>query len=310
MKQKKYGVNAPYIKWRLNTTQIMLCVIAALIPAGIHGIVRFGSKAAQIILVTSTASVLTEFLFEKLTKKPVTTKDCRALLTGLLMSYCLPPSVEWQTAATAGILCVLIMQCSQHFFGRNVVSPVILTRVLLMAAVSGQISGQAVDGLSMVTPLAVFEEQETVDVLSMILGKTAGCIGETSVLLLCVGAMFLLFMGIIDFRVSGMYLFSFTAFMAVFGGHGLSSYYLTVQLAGGGLMLALWYIAPAYSTLPITKSGRWIYGILLGVLTGISRLYGNSPGNLCYAILCANLLIPVIEKVTIRRPFGIEKGQL
>lgn len=310
MVQKKYGVDAPYIKRRMNTSQIMLCVIAALIPAGIHGVVRFGGKAAQIILITCISSVLTEVLFEKLTKKPVTVMDCRALLTGLLMSYCLPPSVELQTAAAAGILCALIMQLSQHFFCRNVVSPVIAARLVLMMAVGEQVSAYTADGLSMATPLAVLKEQGTVDVLSMTLGKTAGCIGETSVLLLCAGAIFLIFMGIIDFRVSGMYLFTFAAFMAVFGGYGLSSYYLTAQLAGGGLMLALWYIAPAYSTLPITKGGRWIYGALLGILTGIFRLYGSSPENLCYAILLSNVFVPLIEKMTIRRPFGIEKGQL
>ena len=75
-------------------------------------------------------------------------------------------------------------------------------------------------------------------------------------------------------------------------------------------MLALWFVAPAYSTLPMTKNGRWIYGIVLGVFTGISRLYGTAPENLCYALLGANLLVPVIEKMTRSLPFGIEKGQL
>ena len=107
-----------------------------------------------------------------------------------------------------------------------------------------------------------------------------------------------------------MYLFSFAAFMAVFGGQGLSSYYLTAHLAGGGMMLALWFVATDYSTLPITKDGRWIYGILLGILTGIFRLFGPAAENLCYAILIANLCVPLIEKFTVRRPFGVEKGQL
>ena len=82
------------------------------------------------------------------------------------------------------------------------------------------------------------------------------------------------------------------------------------HLAGGGFMLALWFIAPAYSTLPITKDGRWLYGIVLGGLTGVFRLFGPSAENLCYAILLANLTVPVLEKITIRRPFGVEKGRL
>ena len=117
-------------------------------------------------------------------------------------------------------------------------------------------------------------------------------------------------MGVMDFRVTGMYLFTFAAFMAVFGGYGLSSYYLTAHLAGGGFMLALWYIAPDYSTIPITKGGRWLYGIVLGVLTGIFRLFGPNAENICFAILLANLCVPLLEKITIRRPFGVEKGRL
>lgn len=310
MEQTIYGMSAPHIKGRMNTAKIMLCIILALVPAGIHGVWRYGKNAALIILLTCISAVATEFLFEKLTKKPITVRDCRGLLTGLMMSYCLPPSVEWYIAVLAGVLCALAMQLSLHFFYRNVVSPVILTRLILMFVFAQQMSTYTFDGLTMATPLAVLKESGTVNTLYMIFGNTGGSIGETSTILLCAGAIFLIMMGIIDFRVSGMYLFSFAAFMAVFGGQGLSSYYLTAHLAGGGFMLALWFIAPAYSSIPITKGGRWVYGILLGILTGIFRLFGTSAENLCYAVLIANLLVPVIEKFTIRRPFGVEKGQL
>ena len=213
-------------------------------------------------------------------------------------------------AVAAGVLCALVARISFHFFCRNVVSPVILIRLILMFAFADQMSTYVLDGLTMATPLAVLKEGGEVNTLYMTFGNTGGCIGETSALLLCLGAIFLIMMGIMDFRVSGMYLFSFAAFMAVFGGHGLSSYYLTSHLAGGGFMLALWFIAPAYSTIPITKDGRWIYGMILGVLTGFFRLFGTGAENLCYAILIANLFVPLLEKITIRRPFGVEKGQL
>lgn len=310
MEQNLYKAGPPYAKGPLTTNKIMLYIILSLVPAGIFGVWSFGPNAGLVILLTCVSSVITEALFEKLTKKPVTVKDCRALLTGLIMSYCLPPQVKWYVAVTAGILCALIMQVSLHFFYRNVVSPVILTRLILMAVFRSQMSAYVFEGLTMATPLAVLKEEGTVNTLYMILGRTGGCIGETSTLLLCLGAVFLILVGIMDFRVSGMYLFSFAAFMALFGGHGLSSYYLTAQLAGGGFMLALWYIAPAYSTLPVTKDGRFVYGVLLGVLTGLFRLFGNSPENLCLAILIANLCVPLIEKVTLRRPFGVEKGSL
>ena len=179
-----------------------------------------------------------------------------------------------------------------------------------MYAFAEQMSTYVLDGLTMATPLATLKADGTVNTLFMILGNTGGCIGETSTLLLCIGAIFLIFMGVMDFRVAGMYMFSFAAFMAVFGGHGLSSYYLTAHLAGGGFMLTLWFIAPAYSTLPITKGGRTLYGIVLGVLTGFFRLFGPAPENICFAVLIANFTVPVLERITIRRPFGEEKGQL
>lgn len=310
MEQNIYGTSAPHRKGQMTTNKIMLYIILALAPAGIFGIWSFGLNAALVILLTCVSAVITEFLFEKITKKPITVKECRVLLAGLLTAYCLPPGVKWYLAVLAGVLCALIMEVSLHFFYKNIVSPVILTRLILMLAFKSEMSTYIYEGLTMATPLAVLKEEGTVNTLYMILGKTGGCIGETSALLLCLGAIFLIMLGIMDFRVTGMYLFSFAAFMAIFGGHGLSSYYLTAQLAGGGFMLALWFIAPAYSTLPITKDGRFVYGTLLGILTGVFRLFGESPENLCLAILIANLCVPLIEKITVRRPFGVEKGNL
>ncbi len=310
MEEKIYGLSAPHIRGQLSTRKIMIYIILALLPAGIHGVWRYGLNAGLVILATCAAAVVTEFLFQKITKKPVMLKDCRVLVTGLIMAYCLPPSIDWYLGALAGVMCALIMQISLHFFYKNVVSPVILTRLIMMLAFESKMFTYAFDGLTMATPLEVLKQEGTVNTLYMILGNTGGCIGESSTILLCVGAIFLIMVGIMDFRVTGMYLFSFAAFMAVFGGHGLSSYYLTAHLAGGGFMLTLWFIAPAYSTLPITKGGRWLYGIVLGILTGFFRLYGPSAENLCFAILLANLTVPLLEKITIRRPFGVEKGRL
>lgn len=310
MEQIIYGTSAPHLKGRLTTRRMMLYIILSLLPAGIYGVWHYGKNAGIVILLTCISAVVTEVLYELITKKPVVVTDCRTLLTALIMSYCMPPSVEWYLAVIAGVVCTLLMQISYHLFYRNLINPVILTRLILMFLFETQMNTYVFDGLTMATPMAQLKNGESVNTLFMILGNTGGCIGETSAILLCVGAIFLILVGIMDFRVAGMYLFSFAAFMAAFGGHGLSSYYLTAQLAGGGFMLALWYIAPAYSSIPITKDGRWLYGIILGGFTGLCRLYGSSPENLCLAILLSNLFVPLIEKITIRRPFGVEKGQL
>lgn len=304
------GMTAPFQKSALTTEHIILCVILALFPAGIHGVFRYGLQAGLLILITCGASVATEYIYQKLAKRPVTVKQCRGLLTGLLMAYCLPPALPFYLGALAGVVSVLFMEISLHFFKRNVVSPVILTRLLMSFIFEAEMSVYPLDGLTMATPMEVLKSEGSVNVLYMILGKTGGCIGESSAIWLCVGAMILIMVGIMDFRVAGMYLFSFSAFLAIFGGHGLSSYYLSAQLAGGGFMLALWFIAPAYSSLPITKGGRWLYGMILGILSGFFRLFGPSAENLCIAILLANLTVPLLEKITIRRPFGVEKESL
>ena len=310
MEQRIYGMSAPHMKGPYTTAKMMRCVILALLPAGIYGIYCFGWNAGGLMVLTCISAVLTEIVFEKLTKKPGMVTDLRVLVTGLVTSYCLPAGAPWYIGIFAGVLCALIMELSLHFFSRNVVSPVIFTRLLLSLAFHEEMTAYALDGLTMATPLQVLKTEGTVNTLSMIFGNTGGCIGETSTILLCLGAIFLIIEGLMDFRVAGMYLFTFSAFLAVFGGHGLSSYYLTAQLAGGGFMLALWFIAPACSTLPITKDGRVLYGVVLGLLTGIFRLFGPNAENLCLAILLANLSVPIIEKITIRRPFGVEKGRL
>jgi len=310
MEQKIYGMSAPHIRGPLSTKKIMLYMILALLPAGIHGVWRYGFNAGLVILCTCSSAVVTEFLLQKIMKKPVTVLEYRVLAMGLIMAYCLPPGISWYLGVLAGFLSTLIMQISLHFFSKNILSPVILTRLLMMYAFSSEMFTYAFDGLTMATPLAVLKEEGTVNTLYMILGNTGGCIGESSAILLCVGAIFLILVGVMDFRVTGMYLLMFAVFMAVFGGHGLSSYYLTAHMAGGGFMLALWFIAPEYSSLPITKSGRWLYGMILGLLTGFFRLFGPSAENICFAILIANLTVPLLEKITIRRPFGVEKGRL
>jgi len=111
-------------------------------------------------------------------------------------------------------------------------------------------------------------------------------------------------LGIIDLRIPGSYIVSFVLFVGIFGGHGFDPAYLSAQLAGGGLMLGAFFMATDYATRPITKKGQYLYGILLGVLTGIFRLYGPGAEGVSYAIILGNLLVPLIEKITLPKAFG------
>ena len=119
-----------------------------------------------------------------------------------------------------------------------------------------------------------------------------------------IGAIILLLKGIIDLRIPGSYLVSFVVFITIFGGHGFDWSFITAHLCGGGIMLGAWFMATDYVTSPITKKGQIVYGILLGVLTGLFRLYGGSAEGVSYAIIIGNILVPLIEKVTLPKPFG------
>ena len=154
------------------------------------------------------------------------------------------------------------------------------------------------------TPLAELKAGEAVNTMDMLLGNIRGTIGETSVIAIMIGAMFLLLVGVIDITIPASYLLTFIVFIVLFGGHGLDAQYITAHLCGGGLMLGAWFMATDYVTSPITTKGRILYGICLGLLTGLFRLFGGSAEGVSYAIIISNLLVPLIEKVTLPKPFG------
>lgn len=145
---------------------------------------------------------------------------------------------------------------------------------------------------------------EAVNTFDMMMGNIRGTIGETSVIAIMIGAMFLILMGVIDLRIPGTYIVTFVIFIILFGGHGFDPQYITAHLCGGGLMLGAWFMATDYVTSPITKTGQIVYGVCLGLLTGIFRLFGGSAEGVSYAIIISNLLVPLIEKITLPRPFG------
>jgi electron transport complex protein RnfD/electron transport complex protein RnfC len=141
----------------------------------------------------------------------------------------------------------------------------------------------------------------------MLIGNEGGTIGETSVIALLLGAIILILFGIIDLRIPGTYILTFAIFVLLFGGHGLDISYLVAQICGGGLIIGAFFMATDYVTSPITPAGKIVFGICLGLLTGIFRIFGASAEGVSYAIIISNLLVPLIERVTIPRAFGIKR---
>lgn len=188
--------------------------------------------------------------------------------------------------------------------GQNFMNPALGARCFLLISFTSIMTNFDCDAYTGPTPLANLKSGSAVNILDMVVGRTGGTIGETSMIAIVIGACFLILLGGIDLRIPGSYIISFVIFISIFGGHGLDWAYISAHLAGGGLMLGAFFMATDYVTRPITKNGQYLFGILLGVLTGIFRIFGPSAEGVSYAIIIGNLLVPLIEKITLPKAFG------
>ena len=303
---ENYNVSSsPHIRDKVTSSNIMLMVVISLLPATFFGIWNFRHENAWILIVlTTAAAVLAEYLWEKLMHKPVTIKDFSAVVTGLLLALNLPPTLPGWMVVVGAFFAIIVVKQLFGGLGQNFMNPALGARCFLLICFAGKMTNFVYDGVTGPTPLANLKAGESVDSFAMLIGNTSGTIGETSVIALMIGAMFLILMGVIDLRIPGTYILTFVIFISLFGGHGFDPQYITAHLCGGGLMLGAWFMATDYVTSPITSKGKIVYGICLGCLTGLFRLFGGSAEGVSYAIIISNLLVPLIEKATLPKPFG------
>ncbi len=297
----------PHIRSKVTTSGIMLAVILALMPATGYGIYNFGARAAAVVLVTVASTVLTEFLFG-LYKKKLTITDLSAVVTGLLLALNLPVTIPLWIAALGGVFAILVVKMLFGGLGQNFMNPALGARCFLLISFPTAMTAFDCDAYTGATPLAALKAGEQVNVMDMVIGRTAGTIGETSAIALIIGACLLILLGVIDLRIPGSYIVSFLIFVGIFGGHGFEPAYLAAQLAGGGLMLGAFFMATDYVTRPITIGGQYLFGIFLGVMTGIFRIFGPGAEGVSYAIILGNLLVPLIERITKPTAFGYKRG--
>ena len=203
-----------------------------------------------------------------------------------------------------GVFAILVVKMLFGGLGQNFMNPALGARCFLLISFTSIMTNFDCDAYTGATPLANLKNSVDVDILDMVIGRTAGTIGETSMIAIVVGACFLILIGVIDLRIPGSYIASFIVFISIFGGRGVDGAYISAHLAGGGLMLGAFFMATDYVTRPVTKNGQYLFGILLGILTGIFRIFGPSAEGVSYAIIIGNLLVPLIEKITLPKAFG------
>lgn len=325
--------SSPHVRSKDTTTSIMRDVAFALVPAAAFGVYNFGLRALVTILVCVASCVLTEYLYEKGMKKKITIGDYSAVVTGMILAMNLPASAPFWMGIIGSVFAILVVKQLFGGLGQNFMNPALAGRCFLMISFAGRMTNFAVekgsalwngamgvDGFSGATPLALVENAEggkaaiTVaesgaDVLQMFVGTTAGTIGETSVIALLIGGAYLISKKVIKPTIPCVYIATTLIFMALFGGHlstGDLLPFLAAQFCGGGLIFGAFFMATDYVTSPITPKGQIVFAVCLGLLTGIFRAFGPSAEGVSYAIILCNLLVPLIEKVTMPVPFGRE----
>ena len=299
--------SSPHVRSKDTTERIMLYVIIALLPTTLFGIYNFGYRALILILVTIASCVASEWIFNKIVHKKQTINDLSAVVTGLLLALNLPATLPWWEAVLGGVFAIVVVKCMFGGLGQNFMNPALGARCFLLIAFAANMTNFTIDSYTGATPLAAMRNGDPVNTMDMLIGRTAGTIGESSAIAILIGAIFLILMGVIDLRIPASYIITFIVFMLLFSGHGADWTYITAQLCGGGLMLGAFFMATDYVTSPITPMGQIIFGICCGIFTGLFRCFGANAEGVSFAIILSNILVPMIEKYTVPRAFGMVK---
>ena len=316
-----YNVSpSPHVRDNVTTQKIMGAVALALLPASAAGVILYGVHALLVLIVSVVSAVLSEYVFEKITKRPVTIYDLSAVVTGLLIGLNMPPEVPVFIPVLGSIFGIIVVKQLFGGIGQNFMNPALGARCFLIISFSSQMTdfaakggimgASAVDAVSSATPLATLKTGAAFPLGDLFLGTTLGTIGETSALALLIGAVFLLWIKVIDLRIPLSYIGTFFVLVlvtALIRGYEAPLYYTVCEIFAGGLMLGAWFMATDYASSPMTANGQLIYGVCLGVLTFLFRMVSKSNEGVSYAIIFMNCLTPMIEQLTRPLAFGIKR---
>lgn len=320
MENKLIVSHAPHIEGKDSISHIMLNVIIALLPALIAGCIVFGYRAFVVTLVCVVSCVAAEGVWQKVLKKPVTLWDFSAVVTGMLLAFNLPAGIPLWMAVIGSVFAIIVVKQFFGGLGYNFMNPALGARAFLLASWALAMTTwptpgthiplfNTADVVTSATPLAAYAagEGNLPSYMTLFLGNTGGCIGETSALATLIGAAYLLACGVIRLRVPVAFIGTVALGTWIFGGHnGLFTGDCLYQILSGGLMLGAFFMATDYSTTPFTPAGQIVFGIGCGVITVLIRIWGGYPEGVSYSILLMNIVTPLIDKVTAPRRYGVK----
>lgn len=316
MSEKFVISSSPHIAGREAVAGIMWRVSAALAPAGIVGIAAFGLPALRLMLTCVATAAASEWIIQKARRQRVSISDGSALMTGLLLSYNLPPSCPWWMGMVGAVFAIVVAKQTFGGLGRNIFNPALAARAFLLTSWPTHMTSYARpfthDAVTQATPLALFKEGAArtfadtgLTYWDLFVGNRAGSLGEVCVAALLLGAIYLLCRKIIAWHIPFAYILTVGVFTWIFGSAGgFFKGDFIFHILSGGLILGAFFMATDYVTSPITKKGRLLFGFGCGLLTGVIRLRGGYPEGVCYAILMMNAAVPLIDRFTQRRRYG------
>lgn len=307
MDQMLHVSSNPHVRDKMTTSKIMQLVALALLPTTLFGIYNFGLRALLVVVITVASSVFFEWIYDKMMHKKNTITDFSAVVTGLLLALNMPASIPLWMPVLGSAFAIIVVKQLFGGLGQNFMNPALAARCFLLTSFAlfmNNFSSAKLgfDSLTGATPLAQLRAGETVDLASLVIGRIPGTIGEVSVIALLIGAIYMVVRKVISPVIPLIYIGTVFVFTFLFGGFNLT--YSLSEICAGGLIFGAFFMATDYVTSPLTPKGQIVYGLILGIVTGIFRLWGASPEGVSYAIIFSNLLVPLIERYTLPTAFG------
>ena len=299
----------PHVRSKESIQSIMRDVIIALVPATAAGIYYFGLRALILIVAAIISAVFFEWLYEKITKKPVTINDLSAVVTGLLLAMNLPAFAPVWVAIVGSAFAIIFAKQLFGGLGQNFINPALAGRAFLLASYPTEMTtwvvpnGLAADAATYATPLAQLKNG-TLDASlgQLVMGQVGGTIGETCAIALIIGGIYLLYKHVISWKIPVIYIATVFILFAVIGRHGMRM--PLQEIFAGGVMLGGIFMATDYASSPVTPKGQVIFAVGAGLLTYLIRTFGGYPEGVSYSILIMNCCVPLIERFTEPTIFG------
>jgi len=306
MNEKLIVSTSPHVHANVTVRTVMVDVLIALLPALAASAYFFGVRALLLTAVTAASCTAAEYLWQRLLGKPVTVSDGSALVTGVLLAMNVPSTFPFWMAVVGGVFAIIVVKQFFGGLGKNVVNPALAARAFLLASWPGAMTSWTVDGVSTATALGILKEggQALPSLMDLFAGHVGGCLGETSVLALVIGAGWLFWRRVITPEIPVVYIATTGLLTWILGREGFFTGNGLYEIFAGGLFLGAIFMATDYVTSPMTVRGRILFAFGCGVITTLIRVYGNYPEGVSFAILIMNLVTPLIDRKVKPLRFG------